>query len=406
MLKNPIYSNLQFLKSELAWLARKLIDFLVRITTNKPTFELSQKKKLLIVKTDAIGDFVIFTGILPFFRELYPSQEWEITLLGSQEYRTIAEFVKSAIISPKSVFDKFISIDRLAFSRNLIYRFQFQKKLLQNLYYDVIIYPAYSRARDGDQLVDIINSSEKIGVDGDCNNIPLSVKQKNNQTIYTKTIKLKEGWLSEVERNVDFIKELGINQSIDGVPRWQISSEIVETSINLIKSKGIEGDFAVICPGAFFDYRVWSPEKVASVIDYLWCKHKLAILICGSPKDKIISLEIQKNLKSANVICLCGETNLIQLSAIMSSAKVCITMDSGPAHIAIAVNAPLICIIGGGHYKRFSPYGDPSRFRAATEELDCFYCNWNCKYGTPFCVKDISIETVIKEIDSLLKIVM
>ena len=90
----------------------------------------------------------------------------------------------------------------------------------------------------------------------------------------------------------------------------------------------------------------------------------------------------------------------------MSSAKVCITMDSGPAHIAIAVNAPLICIIGGGHYKRFSPYGDPSRFRAATEELDCFYCNWNCKYGTPFCVKDISIETVIKEIDSLLKIVM
>ena len=185
MLKNPIYSNLQFLKSELAWLARKSIDFLVRITTNKPTFELSQKKKLLIVRTDAIGDFVIFTGILPFFRELYPSQEWEITLLGSQEYRTIAEFVKSAIISPKSVFDKFISIDRLAFSRNLIYRFQFQKKLLQNLYYDVIIYPVYSRARDGDQLVDIINSSEKIGVDGDCNNIPLSVKQKNNQTIYT-----------------------------------------------------------------------------------------------------------------------------------------------------------------------------------------------------------------------------
>ena len=48
MLKNPIYSNLQFLKSELAWLARKSIDFLVRITTNKPTFELSQKKKLLM----------------------------------------------------------------------------------------------------------------------------------------------------------------------------------------------------------------------------------------------------------------------------------------------------------------------------------------------------------------------
>jgi ADP-heptose:LPS heptosyltransferase len=406
MPKNPIYSNLQLLKSGLAWLARKSIDLLVIKTPNKPIFELSQKKKLLIVRTDAIGDFVIFTGILPYFRELYPSQEWEITLLASKECKTIADFVQSDIISPESVFDKFIPIDRFAFGRNLIYRFQFQKKLLQNLYYDVIIYPVYSRTRDGNQLINIINSPEKISIDGDCSNSYLSVKQRNNQTIYTKIIKLKEGWLSEVERNVNFIKELGIKKSIDGIPQWKIPSELVETSINLVKSKAIEGDFVVVCPGAFSSYRVWSPEKVATVIDYLWCEYKLPTLICGSPKDKIISLEIQKSLKSAKVICLCGETNLIQLSAIMSYAKLCITMDSGPAHIAVAVNAPLICIIGGGHYKRFFPYGDPNRFRAATEELDCFYCNWECKFNTPLCVRDISIETVIKEIDSLIKTVV
>ncbi|MEA5618349.1 glycosyltransferase family 9 protein [Cronbergia sp. UHCC 0137] len=402
MLKNPIYSNLQFLKSEIAWFARKSIDFLVRITASKRICEINQKKKLLIIRTDTIGDFVIFTGVLQYFREIYPSSNWEITLLGSKEYRIIAEFVQSDIISPESVFDKFIPIDRFAFSRNLIYRFQFQKKLLQNLYYDVVIYPVYSRNRDGDQLMNIINSPEKIAIDGDCSNIPFSVKHRNDKTIYTKIIKLKEGWLSEAERNVDFIKQLGIKKSIDGVARWKIPSEIVETSINLVKIKGIESDFAVVCPGAFNSYRVWSPEKVATVIDYLWCKYKITTLICGSPKEKIISLEIQKNLKSSKVICLCGKTNLIQLSAIMSYAKLCITMDSGPSHIAVAVNAPLICVIGGGHYKRFFPYGDPSRFRAAAEELDCFYCNWKCKFNTPLCVKNISVETVIKEIEQLM----
>jgi ADP-heptose:LPS heptosyltransferase len=405
MPKNPIYSNLQILKSDLAWFVRKSIDFLVIKTPNKQTFELPRKKKLLIVRTDAIGDFVIFTGILPYFREIYPSSDWEITLLGSKECRTIAEFVQSDIISSESVFDKFIPIDRFAFSRNLIYRFQVQKKILQNLYYDVIIYPAYSRSRDGDQLVNIINSPAKVAIDGNCSNIPLAVKQRNNQTIYSKIIKSKEGWLSEVERNVNFIKELGIKKSIDGIPRWKIPSELVETSINLVKSKGIEGDFAVVCPGASASYRVWSPEKVATVIDYLWCEYKITTVICGSPQDKTSSLEIQKSLKSAKVICLCGETNLIELSAIMSYAKLCITMDSGPAHIAVAVNSPLICVIGGGHYKRFFPYGDPNRFRAATEELDCFYCNWKCKYGTPFCVKDISVTTVISEIDQLISMI-
>ena len=108
MLKNPIYSNLQILKSDLGWFVRKSIDLLVIKTPNKQTFELPKKKKLLIVRTDLIGDFVIFTGILPYFREIYPSSDWEITLLGSKECRTIAEFVQSDIISSESVFDKFI----------------------------------------------------------------------------------------------------------------------------------------------------------------------------------------------------------------------------------------------------------------------------------------------------------
>jgi ADP-heptose:LPS heptosyltransferase len=79
-------------------------------------------------------------------------------------------------------------------------------------------------------------------------------------------------------------------------------------------------------------------------------------------------------------------------------------MDSSPAHLAVAVNTPTVCVIGGGHYKRFFPYGDPKLFRAATEELDCFYCDWKCKFGTPFCVQDIPVSTAIREIDELMNL--
>ncbi|MDB9535737.1 glycosyltransferase family 9 protein [Dolichospermum planctonicum CS-1226] len=401
MLKNPIYSNLQILKSKLAWFARKLIDFLVRIIVNKPNFEINKKKQVLIVRTDAIGDFVIFTGILPYFRELYPSQEWEITLIGTEETKTLAEFVKMNVVIAEPLFDEFIPLNRSAFIRNLTYRFQFQKNL-RRILYDTVICPLYSRDIIADQLVYMTNAQEKIGIDGNCNTtLSLPIKERNDKK-YTKLIKSDKVWLSEVERNINFITNMGITKLIDGLPRWKIHSDILSKSIELVKFKGVEGHFVVICPGAAISFRMWTPQKFAEVIDYLWDNYGLSILICGSPKDKTSSLEIQKSLKSAKVICLCGETNLIQLSAIMSYAKLCITMDSGSAHIAVAVNSPLICIIGGGHYKRFFPYGDPNRFRAATEELDCFYCNWNCKYDTPFCVKDITVVTVIKEIDQLM----
>jgi ADP-heptose:LPS heptosyltransferase len=402
---NNIYSCFRAIKTEVGWLARKSIDFLVGLTQKTKFSHVNQKKKLLIVRTDAIGDFIIFTGTLPYFRELYSSSHWEITLLGSKECKIIAEFVKSGIISSEPVFDHFLSINRSAFSRNLIYRFQLQK-FLQSLSYDLVIYPVYSRTRDGDQLINIINSPQKIAIDGDCSSgIPLGVKLTNNQTIYTKLIRLEEGWLSEVERNVSFLKQLGIKETIDGVPKWKMPLDMMTTAIKLAHSNGIENDFAIICPGASVDYRIWTAHKVAEVTDYLWNKYKLPTLICGSAKDKIISLEIQKSLKSAKVVCLCGEINLIELSALMSYGKICITMDSGPAHIAVAVNAPLICVIGGGHYKRFFPYGDSNRFRAVTEELDCFYCNWRCKFSKPFCVQDISVTTVIKEIDNLMIVV-
>jgi ADP-heptose:LPS heptosyltransferase len=406
MQKNKnIYSHLRLLKNKLAWLVRNSIDSLVKITPKPKISHVNQKKQLLIVRNDAIGDFIIFTGILSYFRDIYPISDWEITLLGSKEYRTLSEFVKSNIISSKSVFDNFISLDRLAFSHNLIYRFQFQK-FLQKLSYDLVIYPVYSRSRNADQLISIIDAPEKISIDGDCHNIPLNLKLKHNQTTYTKVIKLEENCLSEVEKNVCFIQQLGIKKSIDGIPRWKIPLKMVTKYAEMIKSKGIESNFAVVCPGASTNYRIWTPHKVAETIDYLWNEYKLPVLICGSFQDKNISIKIQENIKSAKVVCLCGETSLVELSAIMSSATLCITMDSGPAHLAVAVNAPLICIIGGGHYKRFFPYGDSKRFRVATEELDCFYCDWMCKFNKPICVDDITVKTVTKEIDELMNIIL
>ena len=383
---------------------QKLLDSFVCIIPSANKKKETNKQKLLIIQPKNIGDFIIFTGILPCFREMYPSYSWEITLLLSDGHLNIAEFINSGVISAEPLFDNLITINQLSFIKNLLYRFRFQKKA-KDLSFDLII-NCMSKSRHIDQLIKIINSPQKLATDealgrNENNGAKdLAKKTEYHQSIYTTIIESDKSWLSEIEKNANFINNLGFNGKVDGIPQWNIPANRIELTLNSFK---IKGDYVVICPGAFADYRVWPAEKLAQVIDHIWAVYKINILICGSPTDLSISQKIQKHLKGAKVRCLCGQTDLIQLTTLISSAKLSLTMDSGPAHISIAVNTALVCVVGGGHYKRFFPYGDPQRFRTATKELDCFYCDWNCKFDKPFCVSDISVETVIKEVDFLLK---
>src|SRR5262249_9222582 len=58
------------------------------------------------------------------------------------------------------------------------------------------------------------------------------------------------------------------------------------------------------------------------------------------------------------------------------------------AHIACAVGTPNVIILGGGHFGRFMPYSPLTT--AACLPIDCYGCNWTCRFERPHCVKDVS----------------
>jgi ADP-heptose:LPS heptosyltransferase len=89
----------------------------------------------------------------------------------------------------------------------------------------------------------------------------------------------------------------------------------------------------------------------------------------------------------------------------MRNARIVISNDTGPAHIAAAVAVPVVCILGGGHYGRFMPYRveAPTASNllpiAVSVELDCFGCNWACVYQRgptePMrCIKEVTVDHV------------
>jgi ADP-heptose:LPS heptosyltransferase len=356
------------------------------------------KKKLLIIKAGAIGDMVILSGILPSIRKLYPENEWEITLLAASSVQQLANSLKKDILGENLAFDSFIPINERKFSFDLWYRVLMQLEV-SSVKYEIVLCPTFPRLKDESQLLFISNANQKIGFGLD-NNF-LNVK-RNNDRLDTNLFQSLTGWPKETERNAHFVKMLGFPDAIDGVPRWQMPDAAISKAQSLVQELGIETPIAVICPGAAYDFRVWPPIKMAEVVDYLWSQYGITTILCGSPVEEVISNNIRYHLQVANPVCLCGKTSLMEMSALIAIAKLAITMDSAPGHISIAVSTPLICIIGGGHYQRFFPYGEPEKFRAVTEELKCFYCDWVCKFKKPICVEDISVENVLCEVDSLI----
>ncbi|MCK5215187.1 MAG: hypothetical protein KAR05_07540, partial [Candidatus Omnitrophica bacterium] len=58
--------------------------------------------------------------------------------------------------------------------------------------------------------------------------------------------------------------------------------------------------------------------------------------------------------------------------------------------------------MGGGHFGRFYPYGDKKDNRIVFKRLDCYYCNWICKYPEVKCLNEIEVDEVWKELDLLI----
>lgn len=357
----------------------------------------SGKKKLLLIRIDAIGDFVIFSPMLKYYRQLYP--KYEITLLVSGVNEELAKLFINYI-------DKIILIDKERFNIDIFYR----RKLLIELKkegFDITIYPAYSRERLGDYIIRISNAKEKISFDGNLCNISKEQKQQNNHD-YTKLIEATPEIISEPLRNREFIELLGKIKVDDYIPTL-ISTNDNKTEANvLLKKAGLKTKkFVVINPGAGAFYRIWQINKYIELINWLKTNYNFEIVVCGSPKEQNIVDQIKQ--ASVPIINFVGKTNLITLAEILRQSILYIGSETGTLHLSSAVGTPTVCIMGGGHLGRFFPYGDLNKNRIVYDhDMKCKNDNWKCAKGLPKgqpapCIANIQLDDVKKEIKTLLE---
>jgi len=88
--------------------------------------------------------------------------------------------------------------------------------------------------------------------------------------------------------------------------------------------------------------KCWPFENFAKLVDALHKKHPEArFILTGAPSEAYLGNYLKKR---PYVINLIGQTNVLQLAALMTLCKTIVTGDTGPLHVACAMNLPVIAL--------------------------------------------------------------
>ena len=371
----------------------KLIDLIMSVAVSLYDYLYSRKyytespKKILFIKTTAIGDVLFTTPAIRAIRENFCNSQ--ITMLVGDWSRPVIEENRNV--------DQIISFDdRILVDKKLREIFHLILKLRKEKF-DWIV--NFHCSRSMNLFAFLIGAPFRVGFDYNGSGYALTKRVFINprETVYP------------VDMYLSIAKSLAIRVKSRKMEIFHSTEDEIHVS-HLLNVWDIDSgkDFLVgICPGGAKNIREsvsarrWSPSRFAALADVIVRELHAKILLLGSKEDRSICDKVNC-LMVEEAVNLAGLTTLKELPVIVERCRMLVTNDSAPLHIAVAVNTPSVTLFGptsgesrvlgnGMHVVVQSPvecspcYGNENRFPG-------------CKYESPICMDKISLEEVLSTI--------
>ena len=352
-----------------------------------PVRKSSVMNRVLVVRLDAIGDFVMWLDAAKSMANYYQSTGCAVLLVANSAWANWARTF--------GIFDTVIGLDVQKFRTNLIYRFRLIQEI-RALGCGVAINPTYSRNwLLDDAVIRISGASERIASVGD----PAAPKWKRciANRWYTKLIASTPESQMEFERNAEFLRNFLNIEFRASIPRLEPGELKADDSVC------INGPYYVLFPGASWEGKRWPISGFRDIAQRVYEATGWQGIVCGGPSEVGLGETLCRQ-SVAPLRSLAGQTDLTQLAIVLAGSRLLLTCDTAAVHIAAACGTPTVCVLGGGHYGRFLPYTVPPipgrpLPRVVIHEMPCFGCAWDCVFerqpGNPVpCIGRIHVEDV------------
>lgn len=299
---------------------------------------------ILIVKPSAIGDITTALPSLHSLRKAYPRAR--ISWLVRSEFAPLLE--------GHPELDEIIIFDRKQLggwwrSKKSFAALKALGKKLYNAKFDLVL-DFQGLFRSG-LLTFLTASPLRVG---------MSKAREMSTVFYTKKITPPENSRHVIDYYQKMLKDIGVEDTtVDFVlpPMPSASKSCVE----LLNESGTDpSNFRIFIVGASEPEKCWQSENFALLAEKITQSFGGKIVIAGTKADSQAAKEIIAKT-NAPVIDLTGRTTLPQLVALMHLAKLIVSNDTGPGHIAIASKKPAVIIFGFTNPIRLYPY---NRFEA------------------------------------------
>ena len=329
--------------------------------------DLPEKPKILVVTVNWLGDAVMTFPAFSALKSAFPGCRTSVL--------TVPRL--TALYEMDPAVDDVITFDERGLDRSLAAKIRFIRRLKAE-HFDLAFFIHRSFTR---MLLCAL-----AGIPARC-----GYARWKTALLLTKKINPFDGLIHRQDHYLRLFEQCGIKIT-DRVPRLSVVQQEVSWAEDICHRLRRDADFLVgMNPSANWELKRWPLEKYSLLADRLTGEMRCRIVLVGASQDKLLVDACQAKMQGA---CenLCGKTTLKQLAAILGKLDLFISNDSGPAHLAAALNVPTLALFGPTSEQITGPRG--RAVTIITGEAGCPVPCYARDCRDNFCMRAISVEKV------------
>lgn len=324
-------------------------------------------QRILVIKLRAIGDVLLSTPVIQNLREHFPDARIDF----------LTEQFAADVVSGNPWLSNVITFDRERESSvGLVTR-------IRRMRYDLII-DLFCNPRSA--LITALSGSLcRVG-------FPF----RGRKYAYNMVVPPRGREVHNVEFNLDALRRLDI-PVIHFQPHFPLTTAVREFAEEWLRSEHLDAKPVVgLSPTGGWATKRW--VSFAQLGDVIAEKYGASILLLWGPGEEDAALAIQQKMK--HPATLIPKTSLLQLGAVIERCSYIVSNDSGPMHIAAALDVPTLGIFGPTDPNLQGPFGKKHRW-IRNEGLECLGCNLTaCPIGN-ICMAQLEVDAVVAAFDRL-----
>lgn len=334
-------------------------------------------KNILIIKPSSLGDIVLALPALTALRKSFP--EAEISWLVCPEF--------APLLANHPHLTRTIPFDR-----------KFLAKAWFNPYAAGALLALIRQLRNSkfDAIFDfqgLFRTASLSWLSGCEKRFGMAKAREFGHIFYTHRVEQNQDCIHLVDYYLKMVRTAGASDT--DVQFILPQDDAAESAKKLLAKHGIEpGNYAVLVSGSARENKRWPVERFAALADKISSQFGLPIVAAGSPYEADLVNRL-KGLANVPVVNLAGQTSLKELVALLKDARLVVSGDTGPGHIAAALGAPAVLIFGPTNPARVRPYKRPECIAAIDPDSRGLKAD---SYDLRHSIEGVTVEQVYQKV--------